>query len=579
MESVAPRAADSPPPPHQPDPNGALRSPLLPLGIGLVAFPAGLTTLVAMTLLAGGSVGPWQAPLALALAVAATASSRRSLRPGEAAWRLAILSLAVPAIVVAAGWLGSRVYDVSWDGQAYHQEAILQLAAGWNPIRDAAFPQGDPPYAERLVHWAKGPWYCAAAVYRSTGSIEAGKLFHGVLLLAAFCWGWSALRLLGVARGAIAVWLAGLAAFNPVAISQAPTFYVDGLLSSWLVVLAAALVLCWQRFERWPLFGALAAAVCCTTVKFTGVPYAALGLGAFVAGKIAVREYAVARRAVALFLPATLLGAALLGWAPYVTNAVRNGHPFFPMAGPGAYFSTKVMEGQAPADFASRGTLEKLARSLASPVEDVMGAQRSRSKPFGSLTRQEFAAFAVFYQVRLAGWGPWFGPALLFAAALTLALLLKPRRGEGLTLALLLTPLLLPSLLTSVSWWARFNPQLALVPVVVAAAACSTARAGLRAASVLLLCVLSVNVALPVWVQDRSVLRQSRALARRLDEVRRSGQTIAIDFTGFPSNRQRLLAHGISYRTVSAARPLACRQPQQLPGTWGVSYCVEQPGI
>src|SRR5690348_16304299 len=40
-------------------------------------------------------------------------------------------------VVLLAIWISGQIYDVSYDGQAYQQEAIIQLKNGWNPVYDA----------------------------------------------------------------------------------------------------------------------------------------------------------------------------------------------------------------------------------------------------------------------------------------------------------------------------------------------------------------------------------------------------------------------------------------------------------
>ena len=48
--------------------------------------------------------------------------------------------LSVCAIVALSAFAMGRIFDLSWDGQTYHQEAIFQLAHGWNPIWDSPLP-------------------------------------------------------------------------------------------------------------------------------------------------------------------------------------------------------------------------------------------------------------------------------------------------------------------------------------------------------------------------------------------------------------------------------------------------------
>lgn len=49
--------------------------------------------------------------------------------------------LLVLAIVFAASlYISGKFYDLSWDGQAYHQEAVVQIARGWNPFMSEFSP-------------------------------------------------------------------------------------------------------------------------------------------------------------------------------------------------------------------------------------------------------------------------------------------------------------------------------------------------------------------------------------------------------------------------------------------------------
>ena len=58
-------------------------------------------------------------------------------------WRDVGSTAAVAAFAcIAAGLVGFAFPDNSWDGLAYHQEAVLRLAPGWNPLFEPAGAYG-----------------------------------------------------------------------------------------------------------------------------------------------------------------------------------------------------------------------------------------------------------------------------------------------------------------------------------------------------------------------------------------------------------------------------------------------------
>ena len=544
---------------------------LLPLGLGLGAFPAGLLVLTALTILAGGTISWWQAPLAFLLSLATAWASALHLSPAGGR-RLALsATVSTAALVLLAGLGSGMVYDMSWDGQSYQQDSVIQLAAGWNPIHSAGFPVATSHEME-LTHWAKGMSYCEAAVYRATGRIETGKMFHWVLLAAAFCLSWQAFRSLMAGPPWLVTWLAGLAAGSPVSLGQVLTFYIDGALSSWLVILGACLCLYGKQERRWQLAGAAVSTMCLVTVKFTAVAYAALFLLPLVAVFLARRHFGAGARLAGVFFLAGLTGTAVLGWHPYVTNAVRFGHPFYPMAGPGSFYHSILLNDQLPRDFYGRNRLEKFGRSLFGPVDNVCGQTESRLKAPFSLTWPEVLQMREFHAVRLGGWGPWFGPAFVLSLLL-LALLAGGRDPRAGPLALVAVPLLLPILLVSESWWARFYPQLALLPVLAAGAGWLSGRRGLKALSLAVLAVLTVNNLTGPGIGNLYLLKQSRSLDACLDRLAEGPQPVAVYFWWFGSTRLRLAEHGIRYREVSDVSLLPSPNPDRLPGTW-VRYCV-----
>ncbi|MEL6980628.1 MAG: hypothetical protein AAGM38_18450 [Pseudomonadota bacterium] len=262
----------------------------------------------------------------------------------ESALTAALLLITV--LWLAAILLAGSVYDWSWDGQHYHQELVIQLARGWNPVWES-FRVADVGLVDGeldlwINHYPRAAGALGAAVYGLTGAIETAKFFNPLLIaltglyaaallrrIAGFAWLWAAL--FGAAL-----------ALNAVASAQALSFYIDGASFAALALIAlAGAHLIWLGPDlkaaegRAPLLILTAAIILSATLKFTGLVFAVFVL-LFVG--FAALWRARGRIAEILPLAAASFGAGvlcllLLGVSPYLQNLVVAGHPFHPVMG------------------------------------------------------------------------------------------------------------------------------------------------------------------------------------------------------------------------------------------------------
>jgi len=182
--------------------------------------------------------------------------------------------------------LSSRIYDLSWDGQTYHAEAMVQLANGWNPFRDVAPPglvlHKNPWFFPiYLTFFPKAPWICAAALYKLSGSFESGKAFHLLLILACFLFSFAALSTFRSIKWQWRLILSLLIAFNPVSVCQMFTYYVDGQLSSLLAITIALLILVYRRPDPVLKVVLTLAVILMINVKLTGALYVSIVTGGY----------------------------------------------------------------------------------------------------------------------------------------------------------------------------------------------------------------------------------------------------------------------------------------------------------
>lgn len=147
-----------------------------------VGFPFITILLVAVTLLCGGTVGRWQAPLAWILCCMGVAW----LAPGgvKSRWlQVGKFSAGLAGLILLATMV---VGPTDADSTAAHHAGIFFLAQGWNPIYEAMpDSNGYSFFAEQVQYVPRAMWYFCAALYRSTGWIEAGHMMGLLLLVAA----------------------------------------------------------------------------------------------------------------------------------------------------------------------------------------------------------------------------------------------------------------------------------------------------------------------------------------------------------------------------------------------------------
>jgi hypothetical protein len=525
-------------------------------GIFLLAIPA-LTWLIAAAFLMLRGMGRDSAILLLVLGFAAAAAF--AYAHGRATFKTALgVAVAVTLLSLA---LCRFFVDLSYDGQDYHYTAIWALAHGWNPFRFGHFGDYIAPASDREP-WAplypKGDWLYPA-VERAAGiGSEAAKNSGAMLLSAALLIVFAVLRRLGMAAITAAA-LALCAAANPVSLSQVFTRMCDGRLGSLAAIfIGLGLLAAWEKEWRY-LPAALLAMALAVNTKFSMIPvFLCLGAGLCLAVWLrqGVRPAALLG---AGYIVCVLIATFAIGWDPYLRNAVRHGHPFYPIMGANRI---DTMWDWRPPALAPHGDLTGLAMSLASRT----GYDGPDYKIPLTMTADEFA-ISGDPEPRFAGFGPFFLPALLAALAGVAGLALG-RPGRRGTAALLLAGaagVLLSTLTMPESWLARYVPQFWLFAVLAAAAATRAAQPAPRligwAAAALLLVDAGV-------VAASSLMREgpvSLAIHRQIAHYKADPENLCAYFAGSPARLAMLTEAGLKVAIRSGPPPKLCRDDEPMP--------------
>ncbi len=511
----------------------------------ILVFCASLLAMATVALWIG--TPPWSVstPLAaLSTTVVAVVWARR-ISPNRPAATAAALLAGAGLTIVLSTVVGGAILDTSFDGQWYHQEAVLKIVDGWNPIRTelSLADYSDNRVRRQVNGYPKASWLWGAALVRFTHHMEHAKALSIPLMVAAAAMAFAAL--LGLAR--IPSWLAlgaaVTAAANPVAITQTLNTQLDGDLASLQLFAVSSLIICGRtRCRRGLVVLALAVAVG-VNLKLTAPAYFAILLAGGLLGLALVGPRQVIRSLIAVMAAAFIIGMAVVGFHPYVTNTIRHGHPLYPVLGPEKFVLVARAE-------TNRAVL--LFRSVFSPsrqfaresdVDHVL-MDNPLKLPF-TVTPSEVRVF-LMPDVRVGGWGPLFGGLCLLAVAGLAAASLRGTRWLALGLAMTL-PILVSVLIMPHPWFARFAPQGWLLPLVIIPLAWAAGGRLPRVLSVLAAGTALVNVAIVTTGYLPATVRHSALIETRLDQLRLLGQPLVLNLMPFPSNRARLAEMGIAF--------------------------------
>ena len=523
----------------------------------IIAFLLCYVQLGVMISLMASRTGVAQVPI-VALAAALLSGYMVARQSGYARstfWWVAGIMLCMVALALA---LSAFFYDFSWDGQWYHQTGIINIARDWNPLTDP-LRKFDPASFNELWerHYAKGPWYFAAAVDRATGHVEMGKAIDWLSPAAAF-FAVLAGCLVGGLRRLYAVGIATVVAINPVVMCESTTFLVDGVMISFLVVAVASIFTCLQRPSAIAAVAGVAAAIVSINAKFTGLVYLCFFLfGAALWCIFNRRKWLpkfVAVAAIAIFL-----GACVWGYNPYVTNTIYRHQPFYPMLGSAQYPSIEEQNKdgneteETPKNMMGRSRLIRFGYAIFGRPGNQpyrVGLNASLMVPFTARPSDLYTY--TFQDPRVAAFGPLFSGCLILSFGLWIWLQL--RGGPNRWLLLLLPAIIVASLLISKHlWWPRYGPQFWLMPIIPIVFALRDPRSGMRKtfASVVL-CLLLLNAAIVAFVHLHWEANASAILRTQLRQMHDSGQTYEVATYAFKdSTNVRLNEAGVKYRDVS----------------------------
>ena len=496
------------------------------------------------------TVSKWHLPAAIFVAVGFVWVFARSFFAGKA---LKTFLLIMAFIGLAAGsslFLSVNVYDTAFDSQAYHQEDMIYLAEGWNPVYESR--QGDIKYNkvdEQVYITSKSSEICSAAMYKLTDNLEAGKAFNLLLIFSSFCLSFAAILLFKKVSARFACFLSFFIALNPVSVYQSLSYYVDGQMSSAIICSFSLLVIYVSRRRFLSLFMLGVSLAILLSIKLTGLAYSLLICAGAASNEIFSGRARELIKTAALPAAFILLSFFCFSFNPFITNHINHGHIFYPFYGKTAI--TVVNHG--PAYIIGMNTFQKAISSVFSESENFyVGRLAEPAYKFPLfVSAKEIAVFANT-DTRVGGFGPLFGTILICSAAMLIICLIYgyfPAVYGALSMVFVIfTVLLIPE-----SWWARFVPQFYLVPfqaLVMSCYYCQKPVVYLRRFMAALLVANIFLVAFPYFLNQGMT---TGSLSRQFREMKELDTKLAVYMPFFSTSLgKRMNNAGIEYTEVGA---------------------------
>jgi len=454
-------------------------------------------------------------------------------------------------LIIVAG--SSQFYDTTYDGRAYHQEAIIRLTQGYNPYY-RQLDEDQELHALWINHYPKAMEIVSSAMYAFTGNIETGKAFNLLFMISNILMGIGVfLRWGRLSQGAGLVFslILGL---NPVAVCQSLTYYVDG--QTWSLLLAGAYLIILFVLEKKTAWNMMLALVIFSlaNIKFTSLVYLMVMLAGYYLILLLTRSGKALIQTVMVTGSAGLIAVFFIGFNPYVTNTLINGHPFYPVYGEN---KVDIITGNAPHEFKDKNRFEKFYLSFLGRSGNLMRAWSDEKItlkfPF-TFNLKEISAMAGC-DVRVAGFGPLFSGIFLLSTLLyVLNKLSKWGKGEnekarfsdkGSWIDALLFFVVFSVVINPEFWWARYVPQLWAVPVLMLLGSGFSGKKPGWALVPVAFYLVSIFMISTVYIGSN--IKETRALNLELELLSEGNREMAVYFENFRSDRLKLMKKGIAY--------------------------------
>lgn len=394
-------------------------------------------------------------------------------------------------------FISTPFFDISYDGQAFHQETILQLATNhWDPMQSDL---RDSQYQQLVNSYPRESETDAALIVSTFGSVEGAKLINIMLMLATLALIFALLSSFTFLSSYQSAFLALLIACSPTVLSELFTFYNDSPVYAFLISCLVLLGLMIKKKNIYLLFPFACSLMLLVNTKFSAIPYILICIVPIALILLYTKKYGMLIWTGLALLLSLTLGITLLGYNPYITNLMQHGSLFYPLQNTAEY--TNITRHNIPKNYTNNNALAMLFLSSFSTTTrgDNENPPQARLKLPFTFTTSEISAAAQPDPIS-GGFGPLFSGMLCIACAiLCLATYQEIHTKESknrtaYSIAILsCIGIILSCSINPISSEARYVPQFFITPFIIAIAGFSYTQKYIRILCFALIIIASIN--------------------------------------------------------------------------------------
>jgi len=471
-----------------------------------------------------------------------------------------------PVLFLASATAFSHTYDISYDGQDYHQSAIIALSNKWDPLYQNALPINPSNPVDKPVDegYGKTIWSIDSSIYKLTRNIDSALAINLIIGFIALSLAFVALLEFDLSP-LNSLLLAIAAVFTTIFIEQTFSFREDALSYELMIIGLSSLILLYRRKNKLvPLLGLFVSVVLIASIKdsnlFMFIPLVILSIYIIIQRKIYRLSY---------FKPlatGAFIIAVLLLFNPFVTNLYDHHAIYYPFNTP--YFANSIKSQDIPINIANDNRFELFFAGIFSRAtngnyrDNGSQALANLKVPF-SFTGNDLLAESSVSAKTAGGYGVLFSGIFVISLLAYVYLLVKDFKSKNRTTVLWLTGgmiLVIGSCLISPAPnYSRYISELYLIPTAVAASLLITGGKGLigrRFIGLLIICLLLVNIFLDGTLSYASQYYAFRSINSQLNNLTESKQTYLVYDGDFYSNYLKLKSRGV--KIVESPKPISC---------------------
>ena len=376
-------------------------------------------------------------------------------------------------VIIAISYgISLTFWDDTWDGRSYHAATIIMLKNGWLPLYDniseitqklSLYPF-NTQFSDCYLKFSE---IVGANIYNLTGHIESPKTSNLLFVGSLFMYSSSVFKEI-IKKNTISVILAVSICLNLVCITQLLTNYVD----IQIYIAITFFILTVLKIEkthiqtRADIFLIIMSSLMLATVKLTGIAYFAVIYFCWFIYRIISKNEV---KSIIITSIVSFLLILITSINPFYTNLKNYGHPFHPFMGKNKMNLTPQ---QYPVGFKNKTPLQRfLISTFAESLNSIEESKYCKMNedyvikiPF---SRIPYSYLNIFFipDMRIGGFGYYWSGILCLTFLLLLFLRFNNKEDKNLFLFITATVILSVSINPD-AWWARYVPQLWLIPII-----------------------------------------------------------------------------------------------------------------